>query len=429
MGLMAMMCARVEAQNGFNLPYSQVGLGVYEQPFNMPSVARMGGVVYTRFGNSIINPFNPASYSGIGMESLVFDMGVNMQLSTTRSGSSLIKDADGDLGYLAMGLPVTKWLKVAFGLMPYSTVDYMTVIPAATAGGMKTVYEGAGGANEAFIGMSFSLLDNKKNSMAVGFNLNYLTGSIQRLLSYVATDSLMVNSRKAQELRLGNAFLDFGVQYRHALGQKYTIGLGIVYSPYMKSKLRENTIIYTYQGSNETILDTVFPSRGNEVEGKSMLEHSHTVGVGLSLERNGWWQVAADITFAGWQGMRHIEVEDRAILGTGKMNVGAFRSYALGFEKLVNMDASKYIGRMGFSIGTYMQQGLMYVTTDNGERRVDQWGVGAGLTFPMRRGRSLLTVSAAYSMMGDKDLMQRECVTFGIALSCCERWFVKRKYN
>ena len=430
MGLIGLMSLSAEAQNGFNLPYSQYGLGVGELPFNMPAASRMGGVVYTRQGNNIINPFNPASYGSIETESFVFDMGFNIQLSRLTSGEQQAKDADGNVGYLAIGMPITRWWKLSAGLMPYSTMDFMTVVPATTTG-MKTVYEGAGGANEAFVGMAFNLINKKENSLQAGINLNYLTGKVQKLLSYVATDttSHTVNSRKAQELRLGNAFLDFGVQYRHMLNEKYTLGVGLTFKPHMSVKVKENTIAYTYQASSEAILDTIFPARGEDVMQKGTLEQPNTLGIGVNLERNGLWQVAADMTFGGWQGLRHTEAEGRDIFGQSLLHDGSYSSYALGFEKMVNMNAQNYIGRLGVSVGAHMEQGLMYMTTANGERRVDQWGVGAGFTLPMRKGRSLLTLSVGYSSMGDKDIMQRECVTFGIAVSSCERWFVKRKYN
>ena len=53
------------AQNGFNMPYSQFGIGISEQPYNLPMVTRMGGAVQTRSGKNYINPFNPASYGSI----------------------------------------------------------------------------------------------------------------------------------------------------------------------------------------------------------------------------------------------------------------------------------------------------------------------------------------------------------------------------
>ena len=126
--LLSLISIKAEAQNGFNLPYSQYGLGVSELPFNMPMAARMGGVVYTRSGNNYINPFNAASYGSIEMESFVFDIGFNVQTCRLTSGTQKAKDADGNLSYLAVGMPVTNWLKVAVGLMPYSTIDYLTVV-------------------------------------------------------------------------------------------------------------------------------------------------------------------------------------------------------------------------------------------------------------------------------------------------------------
>ena len=421
---------RAEAQNAFNLPYSQYGLGSSEQPFNMALASRMGGVAYTRSGSNSINPFNPASYGSIGMESFVFDMGFNVQLNRLTSGDRTIKTADGNIGYLAIGLPITKWWKFAAGLMPYTTVSYVTSI-ASPAAGMKTNYEGRGGVNEIFAGMAFNVIDGKKDQLQAGFNVNYLTGSVVKLMSYISTDTslYLINSRHAQELKLGNVLLDFGMQYRHMLGEKYTLGLGVTYKPYMDMKVKEISLIYTYHATSEALLDTVFPARGEDAELRSRLEQASTVGVGLSLERNGLWQVAADATFGGWQGLRHTPVEGRSIFGESTMRAGAYSSYALGFEKLVNMNESNYFGRIGWSIGAGMEQGLFYITTANGERRIDRWNVGAGASLPMRKGRSLLTLSVNYSSLGDSDLLQRRCVTFGIAVSSCERWFVKRKYN
>ncbi len=431
MGLIGLTGLSAEAQNGFNLPYSQYGLGVSDLPYNMPSAARMGGVVYTRHSNNTINPFNPASYGSIENESFVFDMGFNIQLSRLASGDQRAKDADGNIGYLAVGLPITRWWKLSAGLMPYSSVDYLTVVPPSTTGGLKTEFSGDGGVNEVFAGMAFNVLNKKSDKLQVGFNVGYLTGKIVKLMSYVATDTstYSINSRKAQELRLGNVLLDFGVQYRHALGERYTLGVGIDYKPYMNMKVKETAMIYTYHATTEALLDTVFPVRGEEASQRGRLEQAHTVGVGVNLERNGLWQVAADATFGGWQGLRHTEPEGFDIFGQSPMHGGAYNKYALGFEKMVNMNAQNYFGRIGVSVGAHMEQGLMYMTTASGERRVDQWGVGGGITLPMRKGRSLLTISVEYNSMGDKEILQRRCVTFGIAVSSCERWFVKRKYN
>ena len=71
----------------------------------------------------------------------------------------------------------------------------------------------------------------------------------------------------------------------------------------------------------------------------------------------------------------------------------------------------------------------MYLELNGAETRIDEWGIGLGATLPMRKGRSLLTLSLGYSSYGSTDILQRNTLTFGIAVSSCERWFVKRKFN
>ena len=94
-----------------------------------------------------------------------------------------------------------------------------------------------------------------------------------------------------------------------------------------------------------------------------------------------------------------------------------------------NMDAETYWGRIGWSIGSHVALGSMYLSLSEGDYTVNEAGVGAGMSLPMRKGRSLLTLSVAYSTFGSSDVLMRECFTIGIAVSSCERWFVKRKYN
>ena len=91
------------------------------------------------------------------------------------------------------------------------------------------------------------------------------------------------------------------------------------------------------------------------------------------------------------------------------------------------MDASTYWGRISWSAGFHTEQGAMRLILNGREQVVNEWGFGLGATLPMRKGRSLLTLSLGYSSLGNKDLLQRDCFTVGIAVSTCERWFVKRQ--
>lgn len=433
LGLLA--TATAGAQNGFNMPYSQFGIGSNEQPYNMPMVTRLGGTAYTLGGNNFVNPFNPASYGSVEMESFVFDMGLGIQMSTLREGSNSLYDADGNIGYLTVAMPVTRWWKLGAGLMPSTSVDYESVGSQTGTGfgTVKTVYDGTGGASQVFVGSAFNLLPaGKKTSLQVGFNVNYLTGRVQRAISFEfeGNDSTYyLNSRRYCETRLGNVTFDFGLQMRQQLGERYTLGLGLVYKPYRDMTVHDKALIYTFHATDESLVDTVFPAAGGDAEFRSRLEQPQSFGVGLSLERNRRWQVAFDATFADWSGMRYTEDSAHAIFGSSALRYGPSSRYALGFEKKGDMDASSYWGRISWSLGAHMEQGNMRLMLDGSEHRIDEWGAGMGVTMPMRKGKSLLTLSLGYSSLGTTDVLQRNTLTVGIAVSSCERWFVKRKYN
>ena len=431
-GLMGLM-GSLNAQNGFNMPFSQFGIGLSDLPYTMPLASRSGALL-TRSASNYLNPFNPASYAGIQTESFVFDMGLNIQISTLRGGSEKMNDADGNLGYLAIGFPITKWWKMGAGLMPYSSVDYssVSVQQGEGFGTMKTIYDGTGGVNQVFVGSAFNIPAGKRTRLQAGFNMNYLTGRIERAISYrfMGNDSTFyVNSRRYKRTNVSNVVFDFGVQAWQEIGNKTVLGLGVTYKPYMDLTVNDLALIYTYSTSDESLMDTIFPYIGGDAEFKSRLEQPRSIGVGLSLQYDKRWLLTADATFASWAGMRYTEDTAHSIFGTSAISYSPTSRYAVGLERLGNMDASTYWGRIGWSVGAHKEQNVMTLTLGGVEHKLDSWGLGAGVSLPMRKGRSLLTISAGYSSIGDKDVLRRDCMTFGIAVSSCERWFTKRKYN
>lgn len=436
----AALCAAAlgaSAQNGFNVPFSQFGIGSSELPFNLPMVTRMGGALYTMAGNNFVNPFNPASYGNIEPESFVFDMGVEVQLSTLRDNNAPeLFDADGNLGYLLMAMPLTKWWKLSAGLMPYSTVSYESVMqqtsPSYNGGTVKTVYSGSGGVNQIFLGSAFNLLRSKgmRPNIQVGFNVNYLTGKIERSIAYtfLGNDTTYyLNSSRYKKTSVNNLTFDIGLQVRQPLGEKSALSLGVVYKPYLDMQVKDLAMIYTYLGS--TLLDTVFPAAGADPEFQSRLERPQSLGVGISLEYDRQWRVALDATFADWQSMRYTEGMTPSIMGTSTARYERCSRYAVGVERMGNMDATSYWGRISWSFGAHLTQGALHLTVSGSDRSLNEHGFGAGATLPMRKGKSLLTLSAGYSSLGSVDVLQHNTVTFGIAVSSCERWFFKRKFN
>lgn len=419
------------AQNGLNVPYSQYGIGLTNLPYNMPSVAAMGGVTYTRAANNSINPFNPASYAAIEKESFVFDMGFRADMSSQKDNSASLYDADGNLGYIAVGFPITRWWKTAFAILPLSDVSYESVQTATTVGAdVRTRYEGDGGVSRMMWGHAFNLGKN----LSLGFNANYLYGGITRGITYsfTTTDSSTVymDSRRQKTTLVSNFSFDMGLQYFQPLGHDYELGIGLTAALPRTMMVKDNALAYTFvtYSGNEYMRDTIFPNPGEDAEYSSTLEQPLQLGMGLSFKKNNHWLVAIDGTYAPWSGLKYSDKND--LLGQSSMQYDDNLRFNLGFQLLGDLGATHYVRRITYSAGAHYESGrLRFVLADGNPYKLDEWGFGLGATLPMRKGRSLLNISASYSSLGTGDLLRHNCFSIGLSVSSSDSWFVKRKYN
>ncbi len=432
--------ASAQQPNGINSPYSQYGIGLNNTPFNMPAASAMGGVCYTNAANNMINPFNPASYATIGMESFIFDMGLSIDMSTLKNNDNSLFDADGNLGYITFAFPITRWWKTALGLMPLSDVDYQSVHTASDGlgGETKTFYEGSGGVANFFWGNGFNILGNNdptKPQLRAGFNLNFLYGTLTRAITYdnTANDTnFFMDSRKQKDTYIKNFMLDFGLQYDQPIGKDYRVALGLSIKPGHTMNVTDNALVYTFvtNSATEYIRDTIFPSAGNNSEYTSTLEQPFTTGVGLSFQRDNYWRIAFDATFAPWSGLKYTENTNYNIFGQSPLRYDNNIRLAMGFQLLGDKNATSYWRRITYSFGGHYESGkLQLQLSDNSQHTLNEWGFGAGMSLPMRKGRSVVNLSAAYSSFGSIDLLKRNAFTFGISIGSCESWFVKRKFN
>lgn len=431
------------AQNGLNTPFSQYGLGMSSLPYNVPMAAMRGGAVYTLAQNNIVNPFNPASLAAVQTESFVFDMGFAFQLTTQKDPQTSLFDADGTLGYLSLAMPITKWWKTGLSLLPQSDVSYLSVSEQplmhpgidTAIGTAKTTYEGNGGVSRLIWGHGFNLW---KDRLSVGFNVNLLYGAISRGIDYDFTvaDSLpqYMNARRQKTTLMRNVTFDAGLQYFQPLGKDYQLGIGITCAPPRTLSVKDNALAFTYvtYSSSDYLRDTIFPDRDSLSEYTSLMRMPLQLGLGLSLQKNNAWRIAVDGSYAQWSGAKY---EDRYdLLGNGHaLQYDANLRGALGLQFLGDPGATHYARRITYSAGLHYESGKLRLALDqehpDAVQRLDEWGIGVGVTLPMRKGKSLLSLSANYSSFGTADLLRHNAVTFGISVSSADSWFVKRKYN
>lgn len=437
--LAALMCLAPAAktQNGFNIPFSQYGIGLSDMPYNMPSAFSMGGAVFSRSSRNIINPFNPASYAAIENESFVFDIGLNIQSCVLRNDANRLTDADGNLAYFTIAFPITGWWKTSAGLLPYSTVNYESVQTAfdiQTQSDVKTIYAGHGGVSQIYWGNAFNI----GQRLSLGFNLNYLYGNITRAITYnfQGNDSTYcINSRRQKNTYVSNLLIDLGLQYLQPLGADYTLHIGATARTPRNMKVNDHALSYTYltYASTEYLFDTIFPQPGESDTYKSQLLQPLAVGLGLGLERNEKWEIDIDGYYSPYSGLQYKEDPAYNLFGTSALRLTPNWRVALGAEWKGDPAAGSYWGRIGVSAGLYHNHGRLALAPVAGNPDqptiINETGCGLGFRLPMRKGRSVLTLALGYSSIGTAQLLRRDVFTVGLSIGSCERWFVKRKYN
>lgn len=437
--LATLMCLAPAAktQNGFNIPFSQYGIGLSDMPYNMPSAFSMGGAVFSRSSRNIINPFNPASYAAIENESFVFDIGLNIQSCVLRNDANRLTDADGNLAYFTIAFPITGWWKTSAGLLPYSTVNYESVQTAfdiQTQSDVKTIYAGHGGVSQIYWGNAFNI----GQRLSLGFNLNYLYGNITRAITYnfQGNDSTYcINSRRQKNTYVSNLLIDLGLQYLQPLGADYTLHIGATARTPRNMKVNDHALSYTYltYASTEYLFDTIFPQPGESDTYKSLLLQPLAVGLGLGLERNEKWEIDIDGYYSPYSGLQYKEDPAYNLFGTSALRLTPNWRVALGAEWKGDPAAGSYWGRIGVSAGLYHNHGRLALAPVAGNPDqptiINETGCGLGFRLPMRKGRSVLTLALGYSSIGTAQLLRRDVFTVGLSIGSCERWFVKRKYN
>ena len=112
-----------EAQNNTASPYTRFGYGeLADRSFGAGRA--MGGIGVGLRSPKQINPMNPASYSCMDSLTFIFDFGASLQSATYKDASNKFKKLNGNVEYIALQFPITRWLAMSAGLLPYSFVGY-----------------------------------------------------------------------------------------------------------------------------------------------------------------------------------------------------------------------------------------------------------------------------------------------------------------
>ena len=211
------------AQSNTKSPYSRYGYGKLAD--NSIGMSRaMGGIGYGLRNSQQINTMNPASYAAMDSLTFLFDIGANIQNSKFTEGLKKGSNFNGGLDYIAMQFPVSKWMAVSAGLIPFTFVGYDY---GQNVNDTILYHSGEGGLSEAYIGVGA----NVYKGLSVGLNFNYLFGNITYADEvYMPNNDYAQDSRFDQKVHVSDFRLLLGAQYTYRLNKKESLTLGNFFS-------------------------------------------------------------------------------------------------------------------------------------------------------------------------------------------------------
>ncbi|ALI98975.1 hypothetical protein [Rufibacter tibetensis] len=427
---------QLQAQQLSNSPYSRFGIGDMVHGTGSIRSAAMGQIGVANGSAALINDQNPALlyYNS----SVTFEAAVASELKRISDKNTSQIDGTGNLGYLSLAIPLSRRWTSAFGLRPYSRVNYVTVASQPVVGAENTVtafseYNGSGGLNEVYFAHGVRIA----NGLTAGVSGSYLFGTIDRQESTVLVDTEDSTSALQKTLihttsKYSGLMFKGGLHYRKKVSDKASLGFGATYAG--KANIEtDRQVAQERRFLDESVISSLVT---DSVEGYTTVPQ--VLQVGLTFDNNKNWSVGADytrVTGSDFRGFSLNKNEGRQELGDG---------YRIGVGTEITPDAgsvSSYLRRVTYRFGGYygnsainaIAQGSNAATVHDLKDMALTWG----FSLPLGRGvrppdytQALLNTSFTVGQLQAKNTgLKEQYFRFNVGVTFNNRWFVKRKFD
>jgi len=396
------------AQNSASSPYTRYGYGnLADKAF--ASQRAMGGIGFGLRNPSMINPLNPASYSGIDSLTFMFDLGAMAQFALFRDENNKERKLGGNLEYAALQFPVTKKLGLGVGLEPVSHVGYYygtTERLELTDGYARVEYTGTGGMSRVYGTLSYDFF----NRLSLGVKGGYLFGDIiHDKIGYVS-DQTSYNISWTDTLRASGLTYDFGLQYRHPAGKNKTLVVGLVYTPKIQVNGRIKQGILNLNSSGAII------NSQNYTTNDSVFELPQSYGLGFTYNKLFHYTFGADILYQRWADAKFY---DHANMLNNRLKA------SVGGEYIPNLMSNKYYNRIRYRAGINYTNSYIKIQ-DSGYK---EYGAGIGVGLPVVDRRSFVNFAFEYSLIRPevKTFVKEQYFKFTLSYTFNELWFFKQR--
>lgn len=413
------------AQSGTNSPYSQYGLGVMADQSQAMNRG-MGGLAMGLRAGDKVNFLNPASYSAVDSLTMVFDVGLSLQVTNFKEGGSRMNANNADFEYAVASFRAVRNVGVSFGIVPFTNIGYDYSSSSKqwssdyeTYQSFTSSYEGTGGLHQAYIGAGWQFIPG----WSIGANIGYLWGSYDKSASVASSDGYVNTVTRTYVTTVKSYKIDVGLQGQFKLSKRDVLTIGAAYT--FGHNLGADAESQTLNVNSQTSVYT-----GDTVTLRDAFRLPTIIRVGFAWTHAGRLTAGFDYTLQKWGGIDMPETNDAT--GAYVMKSGLLKDrhqYTVGAEYVRNPLGRKYIDHIRYRVGASLA--TPYVRC-NGIDAPTEYSVSAGLGIPIMNSynnRSIVNVSASWTRASSSALISENTFRINVGVTFNERWFMKWKVD
>jgi len=397
-------CLSANGQAAYT-PFSSFGIGDYYGN-GLVHNQGMGGVGISNPQTWYLNNQNPALLVFNTLTS--FNAGYLVEGRTIRNNDTKEKNANGNINYLVLGLPIKrgKWT-TSIGLMPYTNVNYKLTYPQQIENSTITTdvtETGSGGVNQLSWSNGVAITRN----ISVGAKANYLFSSTD-IRTQLASSAVTQTFHTREHYSDFNFTGGLSIRKDSLFKKNYRVNFGLVYD--LKSNI--NTKFFEALELNGTAVDTLHENE------KKHITLPQTLSAGISYGRAEYWTVATDFTFLDYSQYRDINGDKNGATDGWK--------WAIGGEVTPDpYSVSSYLKRMTYRTGVSLEK---YPYLINGNTLQDM-AVNFGFSMPVSRV-SNLDFAVKWGKRGDikTNTLSENYFKVSLGVTFNDQWFIKRRFD
>jgi hypothetical protein len=416
-----------------NSPWSRYGIG---DPVPSANIVNRGmGYITAAYNDQqTINFINPASYSRLGKQRAIMDIGIDYHSRTMRSSNKeKATFANVAVPYLTgafqlKGEKTKRNWGVAFGLRPITKVNYN--LQAEGRLDSNTIlynYKGNGGAYQAFAGTGIAI-----KNLSLGVNLGYRFGSkdYSTIVSLIndTISGLFTSGQKEVRSNFGGFFTEWGLQYEHKVASNAMLTFGAFGSMNTSMNVTTSTIISTVLQNDPAFASLSIDSVSSKPNTKGSMLYPANWGFGFTYDRAAKSRIiaGADFTSQNWASYRYLNNAD-LLQNAWQIKAGIqWMPDAMGTSgKTKNM----IMYRGGF---VYGKEPFISQNTD-----LKSFGITLGAGIPIKKysymeynKSNVVNIAVEWGKRGNANQVFAEnYFRLAMSFSLSDVWFIKSKYD